>query len=672
MFFKKRDKGAVAATTTTTTTDQPASSRTSKIHDDENQTQQQPAQHALTHTSTTRSEIQYPSGLKLFLIMLSVFMTMFLVALVKDTVPPLLRTGKLTPSTQDRLIIATAIPQITDDFHSVTDIGWYGSAYLLTTCAFQLLFGKLYAFFPIKHVFLSSVLLFEVGSAVCGAAPSSVAFIVGRAIAGIGGAGIFAGTIVIMVHSVPLHRRPKYQGAFGAVFGIASVVGPLLGGAFTTKATWRWCFYINLPLGGVALLVIAFVLKPPDQDLKETSLWAKLRQLDFAGTTVFIPGVVCLLLALQWGGVEYAWNNPRMIALLVLAFVLLVSFVAIQILLPDTATVPPRIMRNRSIAFASWAAFSLGGQMMVFAYFIPIYFQAIQGVSAVDSGIRTLPLVLSMTVFAGVSGGIITRFGYYTPVMLLGTCIMAVGAGLLTTLQVHTGAAKWIGYQVIYGVGMGMSFQAPNLAAQTVLKMRDVPVGASIMFFSQTLGGAIFISVGQNVLNNELVKRIRGLPGLEGVDLKGSGATTLTELPAEVRGPVLEAYNDALRVVFVVGLVLVCSVLIGACGMEWKSVKKGQQAKMKAKEDAEAAEAGAVVGGISGVGAAAVAGEAQKEKEADEESDKAVDDEKIQERSVDGGAAPNKTERGLDSSTVSHQEDEVTTVGSELGTPKKT
>ncbi|KAK1964946.1 major facilitator superfamily transporter [Colletotrichum sublineola] len=656
MFFKKHGKGA-AVPTTTSTADQPASSRTSKIQDDEDQqqqqNQQQSAQNVLTHTSTSRSEIQYPAGLKLFLIMLSLFMTIFLVAL-------------------DRLIIATAVPRITDDFHSVTDIGWYGSTYLLTTCAFQLLFGKLYAFFPIKNVFISSVVLFEAGSAICGAAPSSAAFIGGRAVAGVGGAGIFAGTIVVMVHSVPLHRRPKYQGAFGAVFGLASVVGPLLGGAFTSsRATWRWCFYLNLPLGGVALVVLALVMRPPEQDLKDTSLWFKLRQLDFAGTTVFMPGVVCLLLALQWGGVEYTWNNPRIIALLVLAFVLLASFVAVQILLPKTATVPPRIMRNRSIAFATWAAFSIGGQMMIFAYFIPIYFQAIQGVSAVDSGIRTLPLVLSMTVFAGVAGGIITRVGYYTPVMLVGVCIMSVGAGLLTTLEVHSGPGKWIGYQIIYGVGMGMCFQAPNLAAQTVLETKDVPVGASVVMFSQMLGGAIFISVGQNVLNNELVKSIRGLPGLEGIDLKGSGATTLTELPAAVRGPVLVAYNDALRVVFVVGLVLVCSVLIGATGMEWKSVKKGKQATLKATEDVEAAQAGAAVGGISGVGAAAVAGEARKEKEFGEESEQELQEEKTRERSVDGGVAPAKVERGLDNNRVSRQEDEVTIVGSELEATKR-
>ncbi|KAK6206407.1 MFS aflatoxin efflux transporter [Colletotrichum tabaci] len=448
--------------------------------------QQQPAQHALTQTSTALSVIQYPAGLKLFLIMLSVLVSMFLVAL-------------------DRLVIATAVPQITDHFHSVTDIGWYGSAYLLTTCAFQLLFGKFYAFFRIKHVYLVSVLLFEVGSAVCGAAPSSAVFIVGRAIAGVGGGGIFSGTIIIMVYSVPLHRRPKYQGAFEAVFSLASV-----------------------------------------------------------------------------------WNNPRIIILLVFAAVLIISFVVIQILIPETATVPPRIMRQRSIAFASWAAFTIGGQMMIFAYFLPIYFQAIQGVSAVDSGIRTLPLVLSMMMFAVVSGQIITKIGYYTPVMLVGTCIMIVGAGLLTTLKVDSGAGHWIGFQVLYGAGMGMTYQAPNLAAQTVLKMKDVPIGTSVMFFSQTLGGATFLSVGQNVFNNELMKRLRGLPGLEGIDIKGSGVTTLTKLPAEIRGSFLEAYNQALRVVFVVGLVLVCVVLIGAGGMEWKSVKWEQATKKKTQEDAEA------------------------------------------------------------------------------------
>lgn len=144
--------------------------------------------------------------------------------------------------TQDRLIVTTAIPKITDEFHSVTDVGWYGSAYLLTNCAFQLFFGKLYVVYSIKTVFLCSILMFEIGSAVCGSAPSSVALIVGRALAGVGSAGIFSGAITVTVYSVPLHRRPLFQGLFGAVFGLANVISPLLGGAFTdSSATWRWC-----------------------------------------------------------------------------------------------------------------------------------------------------------------------------------------------------------------------------------------------------------------------------------------------------------------------------------------------------------------------------------------------------------------------------------------------
>ena len=205
----------------------------------------------------------------------------------------------------------------------MTDLGWYGSAYLLTQCAFQLLFGKLYTFWNIKTVFLVSIVLFEVGSAVCGASPSSTVFIVGRAIAGVGGAGIFAGAvsdvpaapgrmrrltptqIVILVHAVPLQRRPMFQGLFGAIFGTASVVGPVIGGAFTTRSTWRWCFYLNLPLGAVAMVTIVLLLEIQQQDIRSMKLLDKLKHLDFPGSTFFLPGTVCLILALEWGGVDH-------------------------------------------------------------------------------------------------------------------------------------------------------------------------------------------------------------------------------------------------------------------------------------------------------------------------------------------------------------------------------
>ncbi|KAF5497114.1 Efflux pump aflT [Colletotrichum siamense] len=525
-----------------------------------------------THTKTNQSEdVQYPSGLSLVLVLGSLFISMFLVSL-------------------DRLIITTAIPKITDEFDSVTDVGWYGSVFLLTTCAFQLLFGKIYSFYSIKATFLVSVLLFEVGSAICGAAPSSDVFIFGRALAGVGSAGILTGVIIVIVHAVPLHKRPMYQGMFGAVFGIASIIGPLVGGAFTTRLTWRWCFYINLPFGGVAALVIVFLLKLPDREASTLSTKAKLAQLDFYGTSVLIPGTVCLLLALQWGGLTYAWNNGRIVALLVLACVLLIGFVMVQIFLPKTATIPPKVFKQRSILAGVFATFCIGSQNMIIIYYLPIWFQAIQGVSAVESGIRLLPLVLSMVVASLMTGGLIRRTGYYTPFLIIGICLMSVGAGLLNTLQLDTPSAKWIGYQILYGFGTGCASQVPNIAAQTVLPKKDVPIGTSLMFFSQLLGGAIFISVGQNVLNNQLLERLSSVPGFNSALIESSGATSLTNLPASVKQTVLVGYNESLRVVFRLGLILTCLSILAALAMEWRSVKQNTKKEVPKAEESQAAE----------------------------------------------------------------------------------
>ncbi|KAF9242437.1 hypothetical protein DTO013E5_7755 [Penicillium roqueforti] len=501
------------------------------------------------------------STLRVVCLIVSAFVAMFLVAL-------------------DRTIISTAIPKITDEFNSFDHVGWYGSSYLLTCCAFQLLFGKLYKLFSVRIVFLVSILVFEFASAICGAAPNSVAFIIGRAICGVGAAGILAGTIMCIIHAVPLEKRPQIQGLFGALFGIASVVGPLIGGVFTSKVTWRWCFYINLPIGGAAIVFIAFCLQVPKQDTTKVSWTEKKLQLDFFGTTFLVSGVVCLILALQWGGQTYAWGSSRVVACLVVMSVLLISFVVVQVFLPKTATLPVRIFSQRSIISGFWQTLCVGSGIYIFVYFLPIWFQSIKGSSAVESGIRLLPTMISMVV-GSISGGIInSKIGYYTPLAIIGSCIMSVGAGLLTTFQVDTGEGKWIGYQIVYGIGLGLCFQVPNLAAQTVLPKPDVPSGLALMLFGQLIGAAIFVSVGENILANQLVKKLSGLPGFNPRLVTSGGVTELlNSMPAHLHDVVLYSYNEALKKVFQVGLILSCLTLLGATTLEWKSIKQGQPKK---------------------------------------------------------------------------------------------
>ncbi|KAF4253519.1 hypothetical protein KXW98_006495 [Aspergillus fumigatus] len=515
-----------------------------------------------------KDDIVYPTGLKLALLMTSIFIGMFLVSL-------------------DRLIISPAIPQITDEFHSAGDIGWYGTAYLLTNCAFQLLFGKVYTVFSIKATFMTSIVLFEVGSALCGAAPNSIGFILGRAIAGLGSGGIFAGALTVIVYALPLHKRPKYQGAFGAVFGVASVAGPLVGGAFTTNVTWRWCFYINLPLGAVVIATTLLFFEIPDHQNAPKPLKGKLRQLNGLGVLTIMPGVVCLCLALQWGGSQYAWGEGRIVALLVLTFLCLIAFVLIQVWKPEQATLPPRVFLQRSIASGFWASCCFGAHMIVFVIYLPLWFQVIDGVSAVDSGIRLLPMLLSLVVASILTGGLVSRIGYYTPFLMLGIVLSSIGAGLLTTLGVHTSSAKWIGFQVLYGFGLGTCNQIPNMAAQTVLPREQVAIGASLMFFAQQLFGAVFTSVGENVLSNQLAKRL----AISSQTVQNTGATQLLEhVPVDDRVASLGAYNDSLQVVFQVGLIMACLAILGAVPMEWRTVKKEQLSSTSDRNDGQAEE----------------------------------------------------------------------------------
>ena len=244
------------------------------------------------------------------------------------------------------------------------------------------------------------------------------------------------------------HSSNTLAGGLGAVFGLASVVGPLLGG-FLTAVTWRWCFWINVPIGGIALFALLFAApnSPPPLKPAETLL-GKLNQLDPLGFALVGPAAICLILATQWGGVQYPWNDGRIIALFVLCGVLGAAFVAAQIWLKDKATVPPKVISQRSILAGTIASIANGSLIVVNSFYLPIWFQAIKGQSPQGSGISLLALLLSTVVFVMISGIATTVLGYYTPFMIIGGAILVVGSALLTTWEVDTGPGVWVGYQV--------------------------------------------------------------------------------------------------------------------------------------------------------------------------------------------------------------------------------
>lgn len=476
-----------------------------------------------------------------------------------------------------------------DEFHSLNDVGWYGSAYMLTTTCFQLLWGRIYSFYPTKFVFLTVLAFFEIGSAICGAAPSSIAFIFGRAIAGIGSAGILSGAIVLMMQAVPLPKRPLYNGFFSVVLGTSSVVGPILGGAFTSHASWRWCFYINLPIGGAAMVIILLTLKASPPMEPGLTVRQQLAKLDLLGELFLLPSLVCLLLALQWGGTTHAWSSWRIILLFVLFGACLIAFIVVQILTQKTATIKLIVISNRTVVSAMWYMFCLASTMILFTYYLPFWLQAIKGKSPVQSGIATLPFVLSLVVGSTLSGQLVGWLGYYTPFTMASSCFITIGAGLISTFTTYTGSGMWIGYQILLGFGVGLGLQHGPIAIQTVLPHKEIPMGVALVFFCQQLGGAIIVSVGQNVLNTKLIDGITGIvDNLDRQKIIDAGATRLRDVvPAADMPAVLEKYNLALRWVYIVGTIMAALSALGSFTLEWRSVKNGKGPAAPEEDGAE-------------------------------------------------------------------------------------
>ncbi|KAG4429728.1 hypothetical protein IFR05_014793 [Cadophora sp. M221] len=500
-------------------------------------------------------DVVYPGKFQLGLLTLGLCLATFTVAL-------------------DNTIIATAIPKITSVFDSLNDVGWYGSSYLLTTTALQPSFGRVYTYFNVKYTYIAALVVFELGSILCAAAKDSVMLIVGRAVAGAGASALFSGGMTIVGFSVPLNKRPIFIAALSSMFGISSVVGPLLGGALTDKVSWRWCFWVGtvIPWTPVA---VWFFFKPPVRKDSGLTFKQKILEIDLLGALFLICAIVCLLLALQWGGTEYPWKNSKVWGCLLGFGLLIIIFIAQQFRRGDRATIPPRIFGQRTVLFASLYSCFLSMGLYAHIYYLPFYFQAVKGTTAEESGIRTIPYLGSVIVSSIVVGGAITALGWYKPFMIFGSAIFTVGAGMIYTLAVNSSTGKWVGYQLLSGFGAGSGVQIPFIAVQVVLDSKDMPTGNAIAIFFNSLGGAISISIAQNIFSNGLKANLpKYAPGVNATTVIKAGATYLKNVvaPEELPG-VLRAYMIALQQAYVIPIVVGGIATGCACFVEWRNVK---------------------------------------------------------------------------------------------------
>ncbi|KAH8423344.1 MDR family MFS transporter [Aspergillus melleus] len=481
---------------------------------------------------------EYATGTRLALIMFTIFVSTILVSL---------EIG----------IIATAIPGITADFHRLDDVGWYGSATFILAAAASPLWGKLFKYLNVKWTFLSAVGIFLVGSVVAAAAPNSVSVIIGRALQGWGASGVLGGTLIVINYVAPPRKHPLLIGTWMAVFMVSTILGPVIGGAFTSEVSWRWCFWINLPVGGLIVVLLLLFLRIPKHIQSVPATWSEIiLALDIPGFCLLLVALVCLTLALQWGGQTKAWNHGSVIATLVLWIVLTVGFFVTEWLQGPRAMAPFSILKQRMtwsnalFCFISYAALY---QVM---FYLPIYFQSIHGQSAVKSGVNTLPFLALFALGAVVSGAVIGKTRYTQPYELLGALIMTAGMALIYTLDVDSSQAMYIGAEVLFGFGVGICNQIPMTAVQGFSKLEDVSSATGIMVMCQTLSGAYFVAIAQSLFANRMLQTVLSSAShLDPALVLATGASELqTVFNGDDRTAVIAAYMVGIKDVFAFSL----------------------------------------------------------------------------------------------------------------------
>ncbi|WP_345669011.1 MDR family MFS transporter [Streptomyces similanensis] len=447
----------------------------------------------------------------------------------------------------DQTIVSTALPTIVSDLGGLEHLSWVVTAYLLASTAATPLWGKLGDQYGRKKLFQTAIVIFLIGSALCGMAQNMPQLIAFRALQGLGGGGLMVLSMAIVGDVVSPRERGRYQGLFGAVFGATSVLGPLLGGLFTEHLSWRWVFYVNLPVGVIALAVIAAALHIPRK--------AQRHVIDYLGTLLIASVATCLVLVASLGGTTWGWGSPQIIGLAALGVVLVVAFVAVERRAAEPV-LPLKLFRIRTFTLSAIISFIVGFAMFGAMTYLPTFLQVVHGISPTLSGVHMLPMVVGMLLASTGSGQIVSRTGRWKVFPVAGTAVTTIGLLLLHRLDEHSSTAEMSAYFFVFGLGLGLVMQVLVLIVQNAVSYEDLGVATSGATFFRSIGAsfgvAIFGTVFASRLADKLTAAFRGaaLPPGASADALKSDPRGIAALPSALRPAALHAYAAAITDVF--------------------------------------------------------------------------------------------------------------------------
>ncbi|MFH9423708.1 MFS transporter [Streptomyces sp. NPDC017529] len=443
----------------------------------------------------------------------------------------------------DQTIVSTALPTIVADLGGGGHMAWVVTAYLLAETVSTVLVGKFGDLFGRKIIFQVSAVVFVGGSVLAGASTSMLMLVVARAVQGVGGGGLMVTAMALIADVIPLRERGKYQGALGAVFGVTTVVGPTLGGLFTDHASWRWCFYVNIPIAIVMVVMAARTIPVVRSAVRPL--------IDYTGIVLVALGASGLVLGLEWGGNEYAWGSPVIIGLFAGSLALLAAFVFVELRAKEPM-LPMHLFRNPVFTVCSALSFIVGFAMLGAMTYLPTYLQFVDGVSATMSGVRTLPMVAGLLGTSMLSGVVVSRTGRYRVFPIVGTGVMALGLYLMSTMGADTGVWLESLYMFVLGLGIGLAMQVLTIAVQNTVNYHELGSATSGVTFFRTLGSsfgtAVFGTLYSNRLDPNLKSALAQAPGVP--PQAAASPQALHQLPAAQARPVIDAYADTVNYVF--------------------------------------------------------------------------------------------------------------------------